>query len=263
MQKPPDRRSPPVLFTRSANEWINRISHKHKELAALSPSPEQKESLDRWAEAEFIHSTLRLEGIDVSREAIARVTSSPSTDPGKADDSNPVVAELLKAVRMIESLAQADGRAAALTPEVLIQLHGPSGRAEGLRRSAGDASRALRPTPAEHLVAAIESACRWFSAESFAELNPIEQASIVYLRLIEIQPFEQTNERAALIAASLFTLRSGLPLIIITPELDKQYRAALDEGARLNTTPMVELIADAVGQSLGAMIGRLGQKVKK
>lgn len=257
MQRPPDRRSPPVLFTRSANEWINRVNKKHKELAELSSSPEQKENLDRWAETKFIHSTLRLDGIDVSREAIARIISAPSTAATNINDNSLVIADLLTAVRTVESIARANGRAAALTPDLLIQLHDPSGRSESFRKSAGDHRRALKPPPAEHLVVTIEIACRWFAAESFAELNPIEQTAIVFLRLIELQPFEQANERTALVAASLFTIRSELPLIIIKPELAGAYSAALDEGAQMNTKPMVELIADAVEQSLEEMIERV------
>ncbi|HVG18577.1 MAG TPA: Fic family protein, partial [Blastocatellia bacterium] len=151
---------------------------------------------------------------------------------------------------------------AALSPDLLARLHDPSGRGEGFRKSAGDKNRALKPAPAERLAAAVGSACLWFTAESFDELNPIEQASIVYLRLIEIQPFEQANERTALVAASLFTLRGGLPLIIITPELGGAHRAALEEGAQMNTKPMVELIADAVELSLGKMIRMIGEKPK-
>jgi hypothetical protein len=260
MQRPPDRRSPPILLARSANEWINRINQKHKELAALSGSEEQKENLDRWAETQFICSTLRLDGISVSRDAVARVISSPSTAASEMGDSALAVRDLLMAIRTLKSVVGANGRDAALTPDLLIRLRNPSGPAGGFRKSPGDTARATRPAPAEHLVVTVEGACRWFTAESFAELNPIEQASIVYLRLIEIQPFEQANERTSLVAASLFTLRGDLPLIIITPELDSAYRAALNESAKMNTKPMVELIADAVEQTLREMIET--QKVK-
>lgn len=263
MQRPPDRRSPPILLARSANEWINRINQKHKELAALSCSPEQKENLDRWAETEFIFSTLKLEGIKVSRDAVARAISSPSTDASEMDDSALAVRDLLMAIRTLKSTVGANGCDAVLTPDLLIRLRNSSAASEVFRKSAGDTSRAPRPAPAEHLVTTIESACLWFTAESFAELNPIEQASIVYLRLTEIQPFEQANERTALVAASLFTLRGGLPLIIITPELDSAYRAALDESAKMNTRPMVELIADAVERTLREMIERGTAKGKK
>jgi Fic family protein len=100
----------------------------------------------------------------------------------------------------------------------------------------------------------LESACRWYTAESFAELNPVEQASIVLLRLVEMQPFEDANERTALVAASLFTLRNDLPPIIIKPEMDSSYRLALEEGIRMNTKPMVETVADAVVASLGELV---------
>ncbi|HEX8088575.1 MAG TPA: Fic family protein [Blastocatellia bacterium] len=262
MQGPPDRRSPPILFTRSANEWLNKVSQKHKEFAALSLAPGQKENLDRWEEVEFIRSTLELGCVNVSRDAIARISAAPPTDLAAADDNSLAVADLLMAVRMVKSVVRACA-AATLTPDLLARLHDPSGRGEGFRKSAGDRSRALKPAPAEHLASAIESACRWFTAESFEELNPIEQASIVYLRLTEIQPFERANERAALVAASLFTLRGGLPLIIITTGLQGAYRAALDEGAKMNTRPMVEMIADAVGQSIEEMIRIAGGNAKR
>jgi len=253
MQRPPGRRSPPVLFTRSSNEWVNKVNQRHKEFSELTLSSEQKDNLDRWAETEFIYATLELDGIKASRDLIARIISSASTD-----ESSLVIVNLFNAVRAVERVARADGRAAQLTPDLLIQLHEGAGDANGFRKSAGNTSRLIKPVPAEHLCAAIESACLWFTAESFAELNPIEQASIVYFRLIEIQPFEQATERTALVAASLFTLRSGLPLIIIRPELDQAFRAALDEGAQMNTRPMVELIAEAIEQTLTEMIKKEG-----
>jgi hypothetical protein len=229
----------------------------------LISSSEQKDELDRWAETEFICLTLELDGVKVSRGDVARVVSAASPPAGEMNDISLAVADLLAAVRAVKAIVRADGRAAALTSELLIRLHDPSAGAEGFRKSAGDSKGTFKPAPAEHLASTIESAFRWFTAESFAELNPIEQASIVYLRLIEIQPFEQANERTALVAASLFTLRAELPLIIITPKLHRAYRAALDEGARMNTKPMVELIAEAVEQSLGEMIERQREKVKR
>jgi Fic/DOC family len=259
MQRPPGRSSPPILFSRSANEWINKVNQRHKELAGLALSSEQKGKLDRWTEAEFVCATLELDGISVSRDSIASVISSPSIDKSKIDESvidegSLVIVDLLRAARAAESIAREKGRAAQLTPDLLIQFDASSG--SGFRKSAGDTGRAHKPMPPEHLDRAIESACLWFTAESFDELNPVEQASIVYFRLIEIQPFEQANARGSLVAASLFTMRAGLPPIIIRPEHSKTFRAALEEGARMNTKPMVELIAEATHQTLTEMIER-------
>jgi Fic family protein len=250
MQRPPDRNGPLVIFSRAANEWINQVSRKHKEFADLQLTDAGRASLEQWAEAEFIYATLRLEHLDLSRKQVTRVISSAES----ANATDAMIVGLRDALRAVESLAKTSGRAAQLTPELLVTLHNLHSQESSFRTSAGDTRGAIKPVPAAHLAAIIDGACRWYTAESFAELNPIEQAAIVFLRLIEIQPFEQANQRTALIAASLFTLRSGLPLIIIKPEMEPAFHNALDEATRTNTKPMVELMASAVQATLEAML---------
>jgi Fic family protein len=239
MQGPPARRNPPILFTRPTHEWLSRVDQRQKQLAALELSREQAERLTRRNETEFAYSTLRLEGLTVSREQVVDLVSSSAAKPNQSDHDAPAILEVIQSLRMIEALIQSRGRETELSSDLLLNLN-PDG---SFRTTAGNASRAIKP---EHLPAAIEGACRWYSAESFAELHPVEQTSIVLLRLIEIQPFENANERTALLAASLFSLRRELPPINIAPELETSYRAALDEGSRMNTKPMVELIAEAL-----------------
>lgn len=251
MRRPPDRKAPPVLFSRGTSEWIVRVDQKQKRLAALRLSADQKQKLDLWIEINFVYSTLMLEGADVTREQVARVASY-------APDSNAVAAseqmtmDLFTSIRKITTLARDKGKNAELTPEVLLEIQSAPGA--GFRRTAGDITRSIVPPAPERLPALLENACQWYTSESFGELNPVEQASIVLLRLIDIQPFEQTNERTALIAASLFTMRSELPPIIIGSEMHSAYHNALDEGVRMNTKPMVELIAEAVERSIEAML---------
>ena len=257
MQRPPDKKTPPILFTRGTSEWISRVNQKHKQLTELRLSAVQKERLDRWAETEFVYSTLKLEGASINREQVTRVVSQAAGADANAENERTTTA-LLEALRTVTSLARANGKAAELSSELLLKLHSLPGA--GFRQTAGDTNRIVRPVSAEHLPALLASACGWYTAESFAELNPLEQASIVLLRLIEIQPFEKANERTALVAASLFTLRSELPPIIIKPEMDSAYRNARDEGMHMNTKPMVELVAEAVEGSLSEMIVQAGKK---
>src|SRR6266849_4580142 len=257
MQRPPDRKTPPILFTRGTSEWIGRVNQKHKQLTELRPSAKQTEMLDRWAETEFVYSTLKREGASINRDQVARVVLYAAGAGADAENERTTTA-LLNSLRTVTSLARANGKAAELTNELLLKLHSPPGA--GFRQTAGDTNRIVRPVSAEHLPALLEISCRWYTAESFAELNPLEQASIVLLRLIEIQPFEDANERTALVAASLFTLRSELPPIIIKPELDSTYRNARDEGMQMNTKPMVELVAEAVERSLSEMIVQAGKQ---
>lgn len=237
----------PILFERPTYEWVARVNQKHKQLAELQLSVTERQTLDRWTETEFVYSTLTLEGLDVQHDLVARIVSLRDGAGDSAEDKS--TSALFESLRTITSIARELGKASALSVELLLELHNAPG-AQGLRRH----SDATSKVAAENLPAVLDSACQWFSADSFAELHPVEQASIVFLRLIEIRPFDQRTEQTALIAASLFTLRSGLPPIIIDPATQPAYRKALDEGLRMNTKPMVEFVAESVEKSLSNMI---------
>ena len=187
-------------------------------MSAISVSPGQKEAIGRLIETDFVHSALRLEGSELSDEHLTGT---------------------IEAYRAVRALAELNGAQAELSLDLLSRLGEAGG---GVRKGPAVTS----PVAAEHLPLILEGACRWFNAESFAELNPAEQAAIVLLRLIELRPFEQANERLALVAASLFTMRSGLPPIIIRPEQRDRYLDAVDEGLRANTKLLVELIAESL-----------------
>ena len=254
--------TPMTLFSRAAYEWIHRLSQKHKVFTSLDLSSEEKGALTRWTETEFVYSTLKLDKVEVSREKVAHLAARPTDFLGLSEEEL-TVTTMLEALRTIESLIASLGRAAELAPDVLIRLHNPLNTTAGFRETAGDTNRLFKPTPAAHLPAVVDSACRWFAADSFRELNPIEQAAIAYLRLVELQPFERASDRTALVAASLFTMRSDLPPIIIKPEMEPQYLAALSEGLKTNTRPMVELMADAVEKAFDEMIRIIEGKRKR
>jgi hypothetical protein len=255
MQRPPGQRMP-ILFERPTYEWVARVNQKHKQLAELQLSAEEKEMLDRWIEIEFVRSTLELEDAEFDREQLARIVSAPASSVGASEPE--AATSLLESLRTVTSIARELGKDSALSVELLLKLNFPPG-AQGLRNVGDSPSKVT----AQNLPVVLDSACQWFSAGSFAELHPIEQASIVFLRLIEIQPFEQTNKRTALVAASLFTLRSGLPPIIIGPDTAPAYSNALNEGLQMNTKPMVEFVAQSVEESLTHMINAIKVKSRK
>jgi hypothetical protein len=217
MRRPPVNNPRQILFSRTAYDWINRINQKHKQFSELHLSPEQGARVKQWVEAEFSRSALAVEGA--------------------LPDADRVAAEAVRSLRVVEALVEERGPAAQLSTELLFRLRGEPGAEQATRVSAR-----------------VESAIQWFSVESFVELNPVEQASIVFLRLLEIRPFERLNESRSLIAASLFTLRIGLPPLIIKPGDVDEYRAALEEGLRMDTRPMVELAARSVETTLAGMI---------
>ena len=248
MQQPPRQ----IIFTRPAYEWINRVAEKHAELSKLQVSEGEREILARVSEIEFVYSTARLAGLSVSLAQVSRLSSISQLEGKEFSEADRVIAELLASLRIIETLAR---ERAALTPDLILKLNNPLALGEGgFRKVTIAATGPFRPALPEHIPALIESVCRWLTAESFVELNPLEQASITHLRLLEIQPFERANLETAFLAASLFTLRNQMPPIIIKDEESSLYRAAVEEGARMNTRLMVELMAIAMERSLSEMI---------
>jgi len=250
MPRPPERKTPQIIFSRGTSEWIARIAKKHKQLIELRLSSEQKERLDSWAEIEFVYSTVQLEGRDVSRQLVAAISENRVQD-----DRGMRIEAFLSSYRSLISVVRAKGKEANLTPDLLLKLHTVPGA--GLRLKARDENRRIK---SEQLPVLLESALNWYTADSFTELNPVEQSALVLLRLLDIEPFADENERTALLAASLLTLRSDLPPIILKPELQTKYRNALDEARRMNTQPMVETIAVSIENSLDEMLGIVKKK---
>ncbi|MFY9611641.1 MAG: Fic family protein [Blastocatellia bacterium] len=233
---------------------MNSVTHAQKELAALQLTPERQQDLNRRVDVEFTWATLALEGSAVSREEVERESARTATLVSSAGEGSTRIISALYAIRSVRSLAEARGTAASLTPSLLLELH------SGSDVSSKEPSR--QPTPeqagATRLLATLESLCHWFTAESFAELHPAEQASIVLLRLLELKPFDEGNTRTALAVSSLYTLRSQLPPIIIRPEMQAAYRAALNEGVKMNTKPMVDLVAEALVRTVRELVERAG-----
>ncbi|HKP12707.1 MAG TPA: Fic family protein [Blastocatellia bacterium] len=226
MQRPPGRIGP--ILSRLPDGGINRVNARHRALAALNVTVDERRQLETWLVNRFASATLQIE---------------PEAPPH-------LTTQLTNAVREVMSLASAEGKTARLTPDLLARLNDA-----GLRERDGHAGRSTSQVPAAYIARAVENACDWFSAESFEELNPIEQAAIVFLRLATIRPFEQANQATALVAASLFTLRAELPPVTISPETQAALVNALAEADRMNMQPLVELIADAVTSTLDEMIG--------
>lgn len=107
------------------------------------------------------------------------------------------------------------------------------------------------PAPASMLPRLLDLAFDWFTTEGFGELHPLEQATLVYLRLLDLSPFAAENDLTALVAAGFYTSRGGLPVLILSPmERDeaelKQFTQALEAAFRMLTQPLVEYFAEAL-----------------
>ncbi|MBI1762641.1 MAG: Fic family protein [Acidobacteria bacterium] len=135
--------------------------------------------------------------------------------------------------------------------EGLLLLHrtltGATTSANVLRQTAPLPLNALHdPTPAVLLPRLLDNAFDWFSTDGFNELHAVEQAAVVFLRLLDLHPFSQYTEITALLAASYYIERAGLPpLFVFNDEVTLQRYAVVTETAfRMLTQPLVEFFAE-------------------
>ena len=159
-------------------------------------------------------------------------------------------ANLLAAAGKVSSWAK-DG---LFSSDRLMELHETlTGAKAELRTSEPRPLNALHdPTPAIILPKMLAMAFDWFSTESFGELHAVEQASVVYLRLLDLHPFPNVTEPTAMLAASFYTERAGFPpLVILSDDITQaRFAQSLEAAFRMLTQPLVELFAEMLRMAM-------------
>src|SRR5258708_35337298 len=115
MQRPPGQRMP-IVFERPTYEWVARVNQKHKQLAELQLSVEERQALDRRTEIEFVYSTLKLEGLDIQRALVARIASSAAAPDDSVEGKS--VGALFQSLRIVTSTAREKGKDSTLSVEL-------------------------------------------------------------------------------------------------------------------------------------------------
>lgn len=189
-----------------------------------------------------------------AQEAIQRASLSaqePQTDEGE---------NFLSAARLVSAWAAEPE--AVLTVERVTELYrtlaGIGPEEEVFRQTeAQPLARGHNPAPAIILPRLLENACSWFTAPSFAEIHVVEQAALVHLRLLDLQPFATDHEQTALLAASFYTERAGWPPLIIYADeaAAARYTAAMDAAFRMLTQPLVEFFAESLTNTIKQITG--------
>ena len=151
---------------------------------------------------------------------------------------------------------------AKLNVERLVETHralvGSSPSQDVLRKTeALPINAAHDPTPAILLSRMLDNAFDWFTTASFNELHPVEQATVVYLRLLDLHPFPSHTETTALLGASFYTERAKLPPLIIFADQATlaKYQYSLDAAFRMLTQPLVEFFAEMLTRTIQTGLG--------
>jgi len=126
----------------------------------------------------------------------------------------------------------------------------------GLRRRARERDGA--PTaPAPLVEGRLATLAEWLEVAGPRDLAPVQAAAVALARLVEILPFDDANGRVSRLAASHLMVRGGMrPPILVSGDAAR-LRAALESAFRLETEPLVALLAEASGRALDVMVQSL------
>ena len=129
----------------------------------------------------------------------------------------------------------------------------------GLRRGARERDGAP-PAPAELVEGRLATLVEWLEVAGPRDLAPDQAAAVALARLVEILPFDDANGRVSRLAASHLMVRGGMrPPILVVGDAPR-LRAALEASFRLETEPLVALLAEASGRALDVMIQSLSAR---
>jgi hypothetical protein len=131
-------------------------------------------------------------------------------------------------------------------------LAGPVGLRRGVRERDG-----VPPAPAELVEGRLATLAEWLEVAGPRDLAPDQVAAVALARLIEILPFDDGNGRVSRLAASHLMVRGGMRPPILVAGDGLRLRAALESTFRLETEPLVALLAEASGRALEVMIQSL------
>ena len=136
-------------------------------------------------------------------------------------------------------------------------LRGPAGfRSAGRAREADGAP----PTPPELIESRLLTLEEWLNAPGARSLKPEQAGALAYARIVEVAPFDDGNGRVARLAASHLLVRGGLRPPVLVGDDGPYLLACLRAAFRLETEPLVSLLADASGRALDVMIQALERR---
>ncbi len=242
---------------RSSASWATALERARKQWQQAQVLSEGQLQLEARLRAQQLSQALQRAGREVTKEQIARLIAAPPESLAAMSVDEQKAVRLLRAARLVSAWATASGAEMKLArlSELYRVLSGSDAEGHLFRTSeATPLSPAHNPVPAAILPRLVENALEWFTAPSFFEIHTVEQASLVYLRMLDLQPFPSESEQMALLTASFYTERAGLPpLIIYADELTAaRYSAVIDAAFRMLTQPLVEFFAESLTRTIEA-----------
>ena len=90
----------------------------------------------------------------------------------------------------------------------------------------------------------------WMTAESVAEIHPIEKAALVLTRIVDIWPFDNGNLTMAVVLANAFLHQAGMAPFFVLPEHMPEFEKAVAQAVTIETLPLVNAIHKTIKREI-------------
>jgi len=108
------------------------------------------------------------------------------------------------------------------------------------------------PDP-EFIDRSLDNFFAWLTAESVAEIHPIERAALVLSRIADIWPFESGNLTVAIMFGNTVLRQADLPPFFVLPKHKREFNTVIAQAMAIETQPLVNAIYKTIKQELEAL----------
>jgi hypothetical protein len=96
----------------------------------------------------------------------------------------------------------------------------------------------------------------WLTAESVAEIHPIERAALVLTRLVDIWPFDTGNLTAGIMLANIGLREAGFSPFFVPAGHKKEFNTTVAQAMAIEMQPLVNAIYNCVKREMEALAPR-------
>jgi Fic family protein len=96
----------------------------------------------------------------------------------------------------------------------------------------------------------------WLTAESVAEIHPIERAALLLTRIVDIWPFESGNLTVAIMFTNIGLKRDGFAPFFVLPEHAKEFKTVVGQAMTIETQPLINAIYKTIKREMEALARR-------
>jgi Fic family protein len=244
---------------------LKLLAEKKKELDSFRPlPPEQLKSLEDWLDNEYTYTSNAIEGNTLNRSETALVVEKGITVRGKSLNEHLEAVNHDKAIHFMRSIIKKGHQ--FITEQDIKDIHkiilsGINNNWAGNYRLSEVliTGADIAPPPPQHVPFKMRDLIGWLELQQ--EGNPVEIATKLHFKFVEIHPFADGNGRTARLLMNLVLMQNGYPIAIIKTDERDAYIDAINEGTVTgDLTNFGKVIATAVERSLDAYLSAIHGK---